>query len=701
MGLFEERFKLNLKFMSSSRRLAVVTIVGLSISIAMVSQNILFLNNFRNTAFNEFSTNISNTHIDAQIDNVVWSDLTLERFLTSTIEDEIRNSNLDPSVLSYQSWITFRFFYLVLEDQMTSERDFHDTFIVGINQSYLNLLDPLIGEGRAPGIGEYCIVTDTTTIDGTNLQVNDSFEAYIQIDDSSTPRDSETQGIGLAGQFIDFTGIINIDDIIFGALPIPTELSALVELVLGLGKNLIITNFLNLPTLLQFISLSQGEFSLMGRIGFDLQEFNVFQLDSHIRSLQVFTNNMQESLLDLVNTYSEDHNPELTIYPYILPLLSNFRSEYRVFQIFLLAFMLPTLGMSLTLTAFASNQVKKQRDIHISNFHQRGASRQMLFTFMLFELIVFSILAVLIGFLIGWPYTLVAMKSDNFFSFAREASIPTIPTEMNWMIIGICLSVGFAIAWLSNIFSLWRKTKTTVEEAMQERVEKKPFWERFYIDIFLLVVGFVMFITSINQIESGTSTALEFAFYFAAPSPIFIIVGGIMLITRIYPYFIRGVSNLIFKIPKLELSAVSARNAVRRRGSTTRTIILMTLTFALTVASMIIPDSYRSFDLEDSYYELGADIVVDGVEVLNPNYKESIKEIEGIESYSYVSILEVSDTESGLLYSIKIMGIELDNFSKVAYQEPEYTSGLGIATLLESVVEETDVIGQSLRILQM
>ncbi|NHJ39519.1 MAG: FtsX-like permease family protein [Asgard group archaeon] len=694
MGLFEERFKLNLKFMSSSRRLAIITIVGLSISIAMVSQNILFLNNFRNTAFNEFSINISNAQIDTQIDNVVWSDITLERFLVSTVENEIENSNMNPSILSYQNWVTFRFFYLILEDQMTSERNYFDTFIVGVNQSYLNFLGPLISEGRAPIAGEYCIVTDTPTIEETNLGINDTFEAYIQIDETSTARDSETLGIGFAGQFLEFAGIINIDDIIFGALPIPTELAGLVNLVLGLGKNLIITNFLNLPSLLQFISLSYGEFSLMGRIGFNLEEFNVFQLDNHIRSLQIFTNNLQESLFDLVNTFAWRRNPEISIYPYILPLLSNFRREYRIFQIFLLAFMLPSLGMSLTLTAFASNQVKKQRNIHIHNFHQRGASRQMLFLFMFFELIIFSILAVLIGFLIGWPYTLVAMKSDNFFSFTKEATIPEIPADINWLVIGICLAIGFAIAWLSNIFSLWRKTKTTVEEVMQERVEGKPFWERFYIDIFFLAVGLLMFIISINQIKSGTTTALEFALYFAAPSPIFIIIGSIMLITRIYPYFIRGVSNIIFKIPKLELSAVSARNAIRRRGSTTRTIILMTLTFALTVASMIIPDSYRAYDVEDSYYELGADIVVEGVEVLNPNYKESIKEIEGIEASSYVSILEVSDTESGLLYSIKIMGVELDNYSKVAYQEPEYTSELGIDALLSSIVEETDVIGQ-------
>jgi ABC-type antimicrobial peptide transport system permease subunit len=713
MGKFEEQFKLNLKFIRSSRRLAVITILGLSISIAMVCQNILFLNNFRNTAFDEFSDNISNTYIDAQIDDVAWLVTDPETQLEIAVNNAFEDSNFDPNLYSHQNWITFRFFYLLLENNQTSAPEFHDTFVVGINDSLLQWLDPIITDGRRPGQGEYCLVTDTSTIEDTNLEVNKTFPAYIQLDEQSTAWESFDKGLGSAGQLLEFTGIINFDNVTFDGLPIPEQLESLVSLATGLGKNLIITNFNNLPTLLSFITLSSGEYSLLGRIAFNVGQFNVFQLDSHIRSLQIFTNNLQDSLLNLLTNEIEGTNPELTIYPWILPLLTGFRQEYRIFQIFLVAIMLPTLGMSLTLTAFASNQVKKQRDLHINTLHQRGASRQMLFLFMLFELIVFSFIAVLVGLMIGWPYTLVALKSNNFFDFTRVISSGAsedstflallfnsqTPLEINWLVIGICLAVGFGIAWISNAPSLWRKTKVSVEEAMQERVEKPPFWERFYVDVFLLIIGVLMFVTSINQLSSGTNVALEFAFYFAAPAPILVIIGGIMLVTRIYPYFVQGISKLVFKIPKLELSAVSVRNAIRRKGSTTRTIILMTLTFALTVATMIIPDSYRAYDLEDSYYELGADIVVEGVDVLSPNLKDSIKDIEidgafPIEAVSYVSILELSDTESGLLYSITIMGVELDNYSKVVYEEPEYTDGLGIASLLPSIVNETDVIAQ-------
>ncbi|MCK5298942.1 MAG: ABC transporter permease, partial [Candidatus Heimdallarchaeota archaeon] len=90
----------------------------------------------------------------------------------------------------------------------------------------------------------------------------------------------------------------------------------------------------------------------------------------------------------------------------------------------------------------------------------------------------------------------------------------------------------------------------------------------------------------------------------------------------------------------------------------------------------------------------GADIVVNGVDVLSPTYKETIEAMEGIEAATYVGVLELSNTESDLLYQIKIMGIELDNHSKAAFQENEYTNGRGIDDLIDSIVNDTDVIGQ-------
>lgn len=690
MGKINELFKLNLKFIGISRRLAIITVVGLSISIAMITQNIFFLDSFRHNAFSEFAANTTDTYVEAQIDNVRYPGIQLQPILEASIINELEEAGFVEEDLAFQEWISFRFFYLLLYNELLQQNEFHDTFVIGIDRQYLNLgaLDGLISEGTAPGPGEYAIITNTKTLEETNLNITDTYSAYIKINDRGNPWDSYQAGLGQAGQVIGFSGIINIDDIIYNPQYVPPELMTLITMVLSLGQEIIITDFENVQNLVQSIYLSNWEFSVLGRMVFDIQRFSVFQLDEHLGNLQVFINRIQESLISLVDVYSTNH--ELSLNTKVLPLLSNFRREFRIFQIFLLVFMLPTLGMALALTAFASNQVKKQRDLQVHNFHQRGSSRQMLFGFMVFELVVFSLIAVLIGLLIGWPYTYVALKSDEFFSFGGNVG----EFALNLKTIGICLAIGFGIAFLSNIFSLWRKTKTSIEEAMQERVEKPSFWERFYVDFFILFLGLLMWLISFSQIQGTSDTAIEFAIFFAAPAPILIIIGAIMIITRIYPIIVKFLSNMIFKIPRLEISAVSARNAVRRKGSTSRTIILMTITFTLTVATMIVPDSYRAFDVEDNYYDLGADIVVNGVDVLNPTYKETIEAMEGIEAATYVGVLELSNTESDLLYQIKIMGIELDNYSKAAFQESEYTNGRGIDDLIDSIQNDTDVIGQ-------
>ena len=100
---------------------------------------------------------------------------------------------------------------------------------------------------------------------------------------------------------------INIDDIIYNQQYVPPDLMTLITMVLGLGQEIIITDFENVQNLVQQIYLSHLEFSVLGRMIFDIQRFSVFQLDEHLGNLQVFINRIQESLIGLVDVYSTNH----------------------------------------------------------------------------------------------------------------------------------------------------------------------------------------------------------------------------------------------------------------------------------------------------------------------------------------------------------------------------------------------------------
>jgi hypothetical protein len=590
MAKFLEHFKLNWKFVGFSKRLAIVTIIGLSISVGMVTQSILFLNSFRTNAFTEFALTTTESYIEADIEHVGTFGFNVLGQIEYQLNRTLSESGIQQDEVLGQEWLFYKFFFLLLFNEKYHENEFQNTYMVGIDSEYLSYLEPLMTVGEAPNENEYCMITSSQVYEETNLDVNQTFEGYVKVDDEGNPWDSYSAGAAARANF-EFTGIINIDDVYFGNITLPPQLQTIVSMVFNLGTQIIVTDNYRAVTLVHGIPEGSGDIGVNGRILFNLNNFNVFQLDAHIDTLQVAVNKIQEELINIVQVYSSSYDLGMTTN--IILLLSGFKSEFRIFQIFIMVFMLPTLIMSLVLTSFATNQVKKQRERQIQNLHQRGASRQMLFGFMILELIVYAGLAVIAGLLIGWPYTMIALSSEGFFSFS-SASFPGI----QWDIIGISIGVGFGIAFLANIPSIWQRSKTSVEEALQEQKEKKPLWERFYIDVFLLIVGIIMWVVSSTRLTGSSATTLEFAFFFAAPAPILIIIGAIMFATRIYPPVVKWFSDLLFKIPKIEINAISARNAIRRKVSTNRTIILMTITFTLTVSSMIIPDSYTAYDLE-------------------------------------------------------------------------------------------------------
>ncbi|MHA1515438.1 MAG: hypothetical protein ACTSPF_07875, partial [Candidatus Heimdallarchaeaceae archaeon] len=405
MATLLEHIKLNLKFIGFSKKLAIITIVGLSISIAMITQNILFLNSFRDNAFNEFSSSTSDTYIEVNMDHISTQETMLITIIESSVVSQMEDVDFEEELYT-QEWFNYKDFTLKLFNEVIHKSDNHDTFLVGIDAYFLELLAPLITEGRAPEYGEKVIITNTQTIEETNLKINETFEMHVPEALSSGTLDAYAEVI--------FTGIINIDEIKFGSIELPSDLQALISMVLSIGSEMVITDADTCKSIVNSITQSRNDICIAGRIFFNLPEFNVFDLDEIIDDLQIIVNNLQEALIGIIELNA---NYELEINSRIIPLLSTFKQEYRIFQTFILLFMLPTLGISLALTAFATNQVKKQRDLHINNMHQRGASRNMLFTFMLFELTIYASLAVVIGFLIGWPYTMVAQKSDGFFSF--------------------------------------------------------------------------------------------------------------------------------------------------------------------------------------------------------------------------------------------------------------------------------------------
>ena len=87
---------------------------------------------------------------------------------------------------------------------------------------------------------------------------------------------------------------------------------------------------------------------------------------------------------------------------------------------------------------------------------------------------------------------------------------------------------------------------------------------------------------------------------------------------------------------------------------------------------MTTTQSYQSFDTEQAYYQLGADILIKNVKVSNDNIKNQVLAVEGVAAGTYIKITSQIITYGELTYSYMVVGIDPAEFSTVTYFKKNY-----------------------------
>jgi len=85
--------------------------------------------------------------------------------------------------------------------------------------------------------------------------------------------------------------------------------------------------------------------------------------------------------------------------------------------------------------------------------------------------------------------------------------------------------------------------------------------------------------------------------------------------------------------------------------------------------------SYKNYDAEQAYYSLGADILVRNVKVSTDTIKEQVLGVEGVEAGTYVRFTSQLVSYGSVLYSYLVVGIDPEEFVKVAHFEKNYFDG--------------------------
>ncbi|HUU78878.1 MAG TPA: ABC transporter permease [candidate division Zixibacteria bacterium] len=667
-----EKINLFFRMIFINKKYTLVAFIGLGVSLSLVTTSLIFLYSYQYDAFNKYVIDHPEEQITVAPANMLSSygiEDTIIPDLDALIDQSLTSADLEGRI-SFRGWFNHRSIVVPYQDRThNNSTELLPLSYAGVPAAYFDILEPFIlDDGRLPSKNnEALCLLQPGRFESTNFSIGNQ-NLYVTYDPFNIWA-GVIQGIPEAGAQVNITGVINTYELQNAFNSTSYERTLLNNLFSVFGTDELIISFHknimhfteNIGTIFPSLMAPNRQI-YVGTILFNLNEIDAFHMNDEITKIISFSENIRSQIE--IGDLSDD----VHIYMDILDILQNFVFEFEIFRLLTILFMIPIISMALSLTIYSANLVKRRRKRQLSLLSQRGSSRSEIITLLSIEMIIFTVIAIVLSFLIAYPYSFLILKSDNFLSFHGPTIIPRLFTFILQIIIGS----GFAGSLIVNVGSIWNLSKLTQEEAFSERKEKKPFWERFYIDIFLLIVGITAWIITSIQLKKVT-VSIAFARILGIPAPIIVILGTILFVTRIYPTLTRWLSNVRLKTPRIEILKLSLKSLSRRRSATMRSLVLVTFTFTMAVASIIIPDTYQNFDYETASYDLGADIVISGVSKSDVYFRETIEAIEGIKGTTYVARLNYEPiTRGSVTYYYTFLGINTSEYSNIAFTDNEY-----------------------------
>ncbi len=674
-----EKIKFHYNMIFLNRRNTLVMFLGLGISLALIASSLMFMYSYQYGGFTgfyqeippkQFTIAVSSYDITSEIGAGIPKLIEISEAAIKTVEIEDRIDRVD--------WFLSRGLFAVVDFTDKNDSTYINDFnLYAVPPDYFSALEAILYNGTIPQqIDDVIAVVDSGTIETTNISLMNTIPCYTPMFMMSSEQVIAT-GMPYGGAYLNVSGLITTESFnnVRGATAV--DFDAMSEYFSEQFMITSYTNFANFVTNLGYLS---GMSLPTGRITFDLEKIDSFDLQNEIA--------LVTQLAQEITREFETEGYTLHVYNDLSIMLEDFRKEFLVFQLFGILFLTPIIGMALSLTNYSANLMKRRQKRHVSTMLQRGSSRKEVMANLILQVIEMTISAILIAFVLGYLFSWLLTKSTGFLAFSGLAINPAL----NLIIFFVVITVGFVLALIINVLNIWEMSTISTQEAYSEHQEKKPFWQKAFLDLFLIFVGTALWIVVVLNLDGPS--AYSFAYGIGTSAIVCLILGGVLLVSRIYPYIIDFLSHLSWKTKNLEIVGLAFKRSSRRKADTARSLVLITLTFTLIFSSIVTIESYQDYDRENAYYSLGSDILIHKVNVGNNITKEQISAIEGVQSATYLRITTQVLSYGGVVFSYQVIGIDPEGFAKTAYFDMGYIQGNNPEKFFSKIVDDDDVVMQ-------
>jgi putative ABC transport system permease protein len=273
----------------------------------------------------------------------------------------------------------------------------------------------------------------------------------------------------------------------------------------------------------------------------------------------------------------------------------------------------PMVIMALLFIGLTASIAIQQYEQETATMRGRGTSWYQIVGLNLLESSVLILVSIPIALITGWLAASVISKTSSFLQFSDRAGIPFSlnGVSISWILLGA------ALVLIARFLPMLGISRTTIVRVKQEqaRATKKPAWQRFFLDFFLLIPGIYAFIvlrgiyTPKNFMPRLQSSGGLYGdpLLFVAPSLFGIALCLIFL--RFLPVLIKVFSRVAERLPGV-WAYLAIQQISRRPQDHTAALLLIMISLALSIFSASTAKTLDQWQYDSIYYGSGSDLAV-------------------------------------------------------------------------------------------
>ncbi|HLI70423.1 MAG TPA: FtsX-like permease family protein [Ktedonobacteraceae bacterium] len=291
--------------------------------------------------------------------------------------------------------------------------------------------------------------------------------------------------------------------------------------------------------------------------------------------------------------------------------LSEFGSRAAQAQAPIAMLLLFLVGMVVLFISITTELLVERQTTAIALLHSRGASRRQVFGAFATQMIALGLLALVAGPLLAIP--LSVLLAQHLFSSLDTSAVALVtaqPLASIWNIRWYALfAVGLSL--LCTLLTLHQTTRLDMLALRREasRPTRAPFWQRFYLDALCLVLALLAYSYALYSLNTGTldpATGAQVLAPLVMMASALFLLAGLLLLLRFFPQFIQLIGKLAARRSGAA-SMIALSQIARTPRQAVRTILLLTLTTAFAIFSLVFSASQAQRITDMVNYQVGAD----------------------------------------------------------------------------------------------